>query len=80
MTDDLVEVYKAQGEIDAQMARSMLESNGIDCMLSGESVRLTHAMTVDGLAEVRILVRPEDADRAREALAAMKDAGDKESD
>ena len=42
-------------------------------MLSGESVRLTHAFTVDGLAEVKILVRKDDAERAREVLAVFRE-------
>jgi hypothetical protein len=64
----LVEVWRAQGEIDAQMARSILEASGVESMLQGESLRLTHGFTVDGLAEVRILVRGEDEARAREIL------------
>lgn len=66
---ELVQVYRAQGELDAQVVRSLLEANAIDCMLSGESVRLTHGLTVDGLAEVKILVRAEDAERARDVIS-----------
>lgn len=68
---ELVVVWKAQGEMEAQMIRSVLESDGIESMLSGESVRLTHGITVDGLAEVKILVRKEDEERAREVIAAF---------
>ncbi|MCK5405816.1 MAG: DUF2007 domain-containing protein [Candidatus Krumholzibacteria bacterium] len=68
---ELVEVWTAQGEMAAQMIRSVLESDGIDSMLSGESIRLTHGITVDGLAEVKILVRKEDEARAREVIAAF---------
>lgn len=68
---ELVEVWTAYGEMDAQLIRSVLEGDGIDSMLSGESVRLTHGLTVDGLAEVKILVRKEDEERAREVIAAF---------
>lgn len=68
---ELVEVWTAHGEMDAQVIRSVLEGDGIESMLSGESVRLTHGITVDGLAEVKILVREEDAERAREVIAAF---------
>ena len=68
---ELVEVFKAQGEMEAQVIRSVLESDGIESMLSGESVRLTHGLTVDGLAEVRILVRDDDETRAREVIRAF---------
>ncbi len=70
---ELVEVATAQGEVEAQMIRSVLEGDGIEAMLSGESIRLTHAFTVDGLAEVKILVRADDADRAREVLDAFRE-------
>ena len=73
---ELVEVWTAQGEMNAQLIRSVLEGDGIDSMLSGESVRLTHGITVDGLAEVKILVRKEDEKRAREVIAAFIEDGD----
>ena len=69
---DLVEVWHVQGEMDAQLIRSLLESNGIESMFAGESVRLTHGLTVDGLAEVRILVREEDAKRACEIIGSLE--------
>jgi predicted amidophosphoribosyltransferase len=68
----LVEVWHTQGEMDAQLIRSLLESHGIRSMLSGESLRLTHGFTVNGLAEVRILVREEDAKRARAVIASLE--------
>lgn len=67
---ELTEVWRAQGEVEAQLIRSLLESNDIESVLSGEALRLTHGFTVDGLAEVRILVRREDAKRAEEVIAA----------
>jgi len=68
---ELVKVWTAQGEMEGQMIRSVLEGSGIDSMISGESVRLTHGLTVDGLAEVKILVRKEDEVRAREVIDAF---------
>ncbi len=68
--EDLVEVAKVQGEMEGQLIRSLLESSGIDSVLSGEALRLTHGFTVDGLALVRVLVRAEDAETARGIIAA----------
>lgn len=65
---DLVEVWQASGETNAQIIRSLLESYGIESMIEGESLRLTHAFTINELGLVRILVRVEDAERARELL------------
>lgn len=69
---DLVEIWHAQGEMDAQLIRSLLDSNGITAMLSGEALRLTHGFTVDGLAEVKILVRAEDAKRACDIVSSLE--------
>ncbi|MCZ6767351.1 MAG: DUF2007 domain-containing protein [bacterium] len=69
---ELVEVWRAQGEMDGQLARALLEGSGIESMLSGEALRLTHGLTVDGLAEVRILVREEDVTKACEIIATME--------
>lgn len=66
--EDLVEVLKCWGEAEAELFRSMLRSFGIDSILSGESTRLTHPVTVSKLAQVRVLVRHEDAQRARELI------------
>jgi predicted amidophosphoribosyltransferase len=70
--DDLVEVWRTQGEVNAQLVRSLLEGSGISSMLSGESLRLTHGLTVDGLALVRVLVRAADARRSCEIIASIE--------
>jgi hypothetical protein len=70
----LVDVYTAHGETEAQMIRSMLEGSGIDSMIRGESTRITHGFTVDGLAEVKIIVREEDEGRAKDVLDAYKES------
>ena len=66
--EELIEVSRANGEVEAQLIRSILECNGIQCMLKGEALRLTHGFTFDGLGEVGILVKPQDAKKAMEAL------------
>ncbi|MCH7549246.1 MAG: DUF2007 domain-containing protein [Candidatus Krumholzibacteriota bacterium] len=55
------------------MIKGMLDSEGIDCMLSGESLRLTFGLTIDGLAVVQIMVRSEDEQRARDVLSGMSE-------
>jgi uncharacterized OB-fold protein len=64
-----VEIWKTQGEMDAQLIRALLESHGINVLFRGEALRLTHGLTVDGLAEVRILVPADQAKRSREILS-----------
>jgi len=69
---DLVEVWRTQGEVEAQLIASLLESEGVKSMFSGESLRLTHGLTVDGLALVKILVRSEDTKLACDVIAATE--------
>ena len=70
---DLKDVWHAQGEMEAQMIRALLESNNVESMLSGEAVRLTHGLTLNGLAVVKILVREHDARRACDIIASLDD-------
>ena len=69
---ELIEIWRGNGELEAQLIRSVLECNGIECMFKGEALRLIYGITVNGLGEVKILVRAEDAERARKLLAASE--------
>ncbi len=64
----LVEICRATGNLQAQMLKGLLEANGIACMLTGEAISRIGPITVDGLGEVPILVREEDAEAARAVL------------
>lgn len=68
-TVELVEIWKGWGENDAQFIQGLLESFGIASILRGESTRLTHGFAISKLAEVRVLVRKEDEEKAREMIA-----------
>jgi Putative prokaryotic signal transducing protein len=65
-------VFTAAGEIQAQQIRAFLEAAGIPSTVRGESLRMTHGFTLDGLGLVEILVSDVDADRARELLASAE--------
>ncbi len=65
-------VYVASGEFDAQQVKAFLEAHGIPCRFRGEALRVTHALTLDGLGEVLIHVRPEDVERARQLLSQVE--------
>ena len=76
--DDLVEVWQASGDLDAQLVQAMLRSNGIDSSITGESLRLTHGFSVNKLGLVRIFVRPEDAEVAKALLQETVEVGEEE--
>ena len=65
---DPVTVAHAQGEAEASIIRSFLESNGIRTHLKGEAVRNVYGLTMNGLGHVEIQVAPSDEAFARELM------------
>ena len=54
--EKLVEVYKASGELEAQVIRGLLESYGIRCFLKSHAAPSVHVFAVDGMGEVKVMV------------------------
>ena len=71
---ELVKIYSADSQLDAEVIKSILDSEGIPAMLSGESCGqlLPGLFGCVGMGAVSVLVRPEDADVAREILADVR--------
>ncbi|HUG44403.1 MAG TPA: DUF2007 domain-containing protein [Acidobacteriota bacterium] len=67
-SSDLREVFRASGEFEAQLIRSLLLDSGIDSAFEGESIRLTHGISINELGMVRILVRSEDFEEAKRII------------
>jgi len=72
--EELVEVYRASGEMEAQVIRGLLESWGIPCLLRSNAARSVHAFAVDGMGEVRVMVWEQTADKARSLIKGREDA------
>ena len=66
--DKLVEVYKARTEMEAQVIRGLLDSFGIPSVLRSNSAPSVHMFTMDGLAEVKVMVLESKADEARQLI------------
>jgi len=64
-----IEVYRAANEMEAQVIRGRLESEGIPAFLNREAIGPVFGFAVGALAEVRVLVPAPLAERAREILA-----------
>ena len=63
-----VDVYHASGELEAQVIKGLLESNGIPCIMRSDAASSVHAFTVDGMGEVKISVLESMADKARRII------------
>ncbi len=61
-------VCRVQGELQASVMKSRLESEGIPVFLEYESVGRVFGLTVDGLGEVRVLVPDALAEEARRLI------------
>jgi hypothetical protein len=68
--DGEVEILRVDGAVNAEPILAALRANGIEARLLGEALGSVYGLTVDGLGEVAVLVREEDAEAARELLAA----------
>jgi Putative prokaryotic signal transducing protein len=65
---DLVVAHIAQGELEANVIKSHLESEGIPVLLQYESAGRVFGLTVDGLGEIRILVPQKLAEEAKRII------------
>jgi hypothetical protein len=64
----LVEVYKAQAEMEAQVIRGLLESFGIPSVMKSNAAPSVHMFTMDGMAEVKVMVLEKQAEEARKLI------------
>ena len=65
---DFVVICTVQGELQASVIKSHLESEGIPVLLKYESASRVFGLTVDGLGEVRILVPQELVEEAKRII------------
>lgn len=72
---NLVKVYTTAGDLEAEFIKGFLHGQGIEAVISQESVAKTLGLTVGRLGEVKILVPEEQAEEAIALLKAM-DAGE----
>lgn len=72
--EQLVTVYIAT-QMEAQIIKGRLESEGIPVLLSYESAGLVWGLTVDGIGEVRIMVPKPLAEQAKEILETGNESG-----
>ena len=66
---DLITVYIAHGQPEAEIVKGRLENEGIPAMLRYESAGIVYGITIDGLGQVEVQVPSSLAQRAREILA-----------
>jgi hypothetical protein len=74
--EQLVTVCTAR-QMEAQIIKGRLESEGIPVLLSYESAGLVYGIIVDGLGEVKIMVPRSLAEEAKEILGISEESKNK---
>jgi len=69
LNEHLVLAHKVWGEPKAQMIKGLLEDFGLPVILVTHAPPSVYPMAIDGLAEVRIMVRERDLQQARQVIA-----------
>jgi hypothetical protein len=57
-------VFTAYGRLEAEMVKSLLTSEGIECFLNQEGAGDALGLSIGALGKVYLLVRPDDAENA----------------
>lgn len=71
-SEKLVEVYKARTEMEAQVIKGLLESFDIPCVLRSNAAPSVHMFTMNGMAEVKVMVMDSRADEAKNLIVSGK--------
>ena len=74
-----VTVYVALGQMEANVVKSRLESEGIPVVLRYESAGIVFGLSVDGLGEVKVQVPPQ-FERDAKAILAEIESGEQPPD
>ena len=70
MDDKLVTIAEFESDLDAQMAKSVIEANGINAIIVGGNVK--DLLPVDGKLNVQLQVFACDAEKAGEILSSQQ--------
>jgi hypothetical protein len=71
--EKMTTVYRANGDMQAQLIKGILEDCGIPVFLQSLAAPSVHAFVVDGMGEVKILVPENRAEEARAIIEAKED-------
>jgi ribonuclease III len=64
-----VVVFRTRSDVEAAVVRALLDSHGIEASVGTTAPQAVFPLAFDGLGDVRLAVRAEDADRATQLIA-----------
>jgi ribonuclease-3 len=68
VTGDLVVIFRTQSDVEANIVRGLLETNGIMAVMSSRVAHGLFPLNVNELGEVRLSVHPDEAEAARHVI------------
>ena len=69
---DLIVIFRTHSDVEASIVRGLLEANGVPSVVTSDVPHNIFPLMVNGLGEVRISVRQDDADDARRIIDAHR--------
>jgi ribonuclease-3 len=69
---ELAVVFRSASDIEARVVRGLLETHGIPSLLSSDLPRSIFPLAVEASGDIRISVRPEDAEEARRIIESYR--------
>ena len=73
VTTGPIVVFRTQSDIEASVVRGLLETQGMQVLLSSDVPHTVFPLTINGLGEVRLSVRADQADLACQLIADYRD-------
>ncbi len=62
-------IFRTQSDVEASVVRGLLETHGIRALLASDVPHTVFPLTINGLGEVRLSVREDQADAAKQLIA-----------
>ncbi len=75
--DEWVEVLVTYDEVEAQIVKNILEAEGVQVVVNSLKIR-PYPVSIGRIGEVRLLVRKDAMEKAKEVLKIMKDVSNDE--
>ena len=66
-------IFRTQSDVEASVVRGLLETHGIRALLASDVPHTVFPLTIDGLGEVRLSVREDQAETAKQLITDYRD-------
>ena len=72
MNEKLIQIHSFDNPIDANMLKSKLESEGIECFLPDENTVSTYMFLSTAVGNIKVMIKESDYDKAKKVITDFK--------